>query len=244
MVKAEFVPAIGEQLIAAWIRRIEYKGFDLKFFTDKSHFQTNIALQSAYYGVNGSAKNMPFKELIKFPKSKVMVGDSVDSNETIIIRKKGEITFQNVFIGDFVDNILNNKFNISLSGHEFLDIIDFEVLTLDNNFMVSWKDIKQVIRHKTNKKGLQIQTIGGKSILLTKDHSLMQFDTIDKLKSIKCSELENDKKENKYIISYDKLNLGETNLEKISGKVKYFNKEEDYQFYLEKDELTFIGFFI
>ena len=56
MSKAEFVPAIGEQFNSVWKRGLSYNGFDMKFFTKKSHFEMDIALQSCYYGMEGVGK--------------------------------------------------------------------------------------------------------------------------------------------------------------------------------------------
>jgi len=76
MVKASYTPAIGEQFNSIWKRQLEYNGYDLKFFTPKSHFQNDIALQSSYYAINGVGKNNNYRDLIKFPKDKLLMGDS------------------------------------------------------------------------------------------------------------------------------------------------------------------------
>ncbi len=73
-----YIPAIGEQLNSCWIRKLEFKGYDLKFFTEKSHFEHNIALQSCFYGVNGVGKRAKgtFRDMIGFPKDKIFFTDS------------------------------------------------------------------------------------------------------------------------------------------------------------------------
>ena len=81
MSSPQFVPAIGEQFNSVWRRQLEYKGFDLKFFTPKSHYEHDIALQSCYYGIEGVGKHakangMTFREMIGFPKDKTFVSDS------------------------------------------------------------------------------------------------------------------------------------------------------------------------
>jgi len=89
MSEAKYVPAIGEQFNSVWTRGenkegITFKGkddkeYDMKFFTDKSHFEHDIALQSCYYGINGvgrKATDKTYRELIGFPKHKTLVGDS------------------------------------------------------------------------------------------------------------------------------------------------------------------------
>jgi len=83
MSKAEFVPAIGEQFNSVWNRGLKYKGkdgkeYDMKFFTKDSHYEHNVALQSCYYGIYGVGKNAStnFREMIGYPKDKILVGDS------------------------------------------------------------------------------------------------------------------------------------------------------------------------
>jgi queuine/archaeosine tRNA-ribosyltransferase len=83
MSKALYVPAIGEQFNSVWARKLVYKGkdgreFDMKFFTEQSHFQLPVALQSAYYGLNGVNKRHEdhYREMVKYPKDKILVGDS------------------------------------------------------------------------------------------------------------------------------------------------------------------------
>lgn len=83
MNKAIYVPAIGEQFNSVWLRGLKYKGkdgkeYDMKFFTNESHFNMNVALQSAYYGINGVGKNksMKYRNMIGFPHDKILIGDS------------------------------------------------------------------------------------------------------------------------------------------------------------------------
>lgn len=83
MSEATYVPAIGEQFNSVWARGLTYKGkdgkeYDMKFFTDKSHFQFNVALQSSYYGINGVNKRHEehYREMVQYPKDKILVGDS------------------------------------------------------------------------------------------------------------------------------------------------------------------------
>jgi hypothetical protein len=176
MAKALYIPAQGEQLNSVIVRDLNYKGFDLKYFTDKSHFKMPALLQSAYYGIYGVGKRFEgnYRETLGIPKETLMVGDSVDKEETIIIRKVGEENFQNQQIGEFVDTFMFNK-EISDSGHEFNNNIDYEVLTIDDDMKVCCKKINQVIRHKVNKQSIEIVTTGGKQIKITADHSLMQI---------------------------------------------------------------------
>lgn len=68
MNKAIYIPAIGEQFVSVWKRGLDYKNFDIKFFTEKSHFNYPYGLQSMYYGITNSPINSEktYKELIGF----------------------------------------------------------------------------------------------------------------------------------------------------------------------------------
>ncbi len=97
MSKAEFVPAIGEQLNSVWNRGLKYKGkdgkeLDMKFFTPDSHFEYNIALQSCYYGLTGVGKNKDkkFRDIINYPKDKTLIGDS-GGFQIASFKKRGEV---------------------------------------------------------------------------------------------------------------------------------------------------------
>jgi len=239
MVVANFVPAIGEQFVSVWKRKLNYKGFDLKFFTDKSHFNYDFALQTAFYGITNS-RGQNYRDMIGYDKSKTLVGDSIDYNSCIIVRKIGEENFSYIKIGEFTDKFINQKKIVSKYGHELNNNINYEVLTLDKNFKTTWKKIRQVIRHKTTKKALDIFTIGGKNIILTKDHSLMQFKNINELESKECSKL----KIKDYIIGYDKLNLPEIDITNIKIPIKYYNEDEIFNFKIDKLSLIFLGCYI
>lgn len=73
---ALYVPAIGEQFNSCWNRKLNYKDFDLKFFTKKSHFNYDIALQCAYYGIKKDNNGKTYRENIEFNKNKTLIGDS------------------------------------------------------------------------------------------------------------------------------------------------------------------------
>lgn len=90
MSKAEFVPAIGEQLNSVWKRGLDYHGFDMKFFSDKSHFKYGLGLQSCYYGIEGVGKGQHFRDLIKYPKENMLIGDS-GGFQIASFKKKGEV---------------------------------------------------------------------------------------------------------------------------------------------------------
>ena len=97
MSNATFVPAIGEQFNSVWDRKKLFKGkdgkeYDLKFFTENSHFQIESALQSAYYGLNGVGKEngKTFREMIGWPKDRILIGDS-GGFQIASFKKRGEV---------------------------------------------------------------------------------------------------------------------------------------------------------
>lgn len=92
MSKANYVPAIGEQFNSVWNRGLNYNGKDMKFFTDKSHFNYNFGLQSCYYGINGVGKNAvtTYRDMINWPKDKLLIGDS-GGFQIASFKKRGEV---------------------------------------------------------------------------------------------------------------------------------------------------------
>jgi hypothetical protein len=76
--KAVYVPAIGEQFASVWNRKLSYKGKDLKFFTNDSHFKMPAGLQSAYYGLYGVGKKIKttYKEEFNIPDDFIFIADS------------------------------------------------------------------------------------------------------------------------------------------------------------------------
>lgn len=92
MSKAEFVPAIGEQLNSVWKRGLKYKEFDMKFFTENSHYEHNIALQSCYYGMNGVGRkeDRSYRDIVGYPKDKLLITDS-GGFQLATFRKRGEV---------------------------------------------------------------------------------------------------------------------------------------------------------
>ena len=76
--KATLAPAIGEQLRHCWTKGLEYNGFDLKWWTDKSHFKHDISLQSVYYAKEGKYKDIttPYKEQVGMGKDHTLIFDS------------------------------------------------------------------------------------------------------------------------------------------------------------------------
>jgi len=97
MNKAIYVPAIGEQFNSVWNRGLKYKGkdgkeYDMKFFTNESHFKMPIVLQSAYYGMYGVGRNakVNYRQMVNIPKDILLIGDS-GGFQIASFAKKGEV---------------------------------------------------------------------------------------------------------------------------------------------------------
>lgn len=78
MSEAIFLPAWGDQFSSAIKRGIEYKGRDVRWFTNKSLFQYKYGLQTVYYG-RAWTKDCPdktFREVMGIPDDFLLVGDS------------------------------------------------------------------------------------------------------------------------------------------------------------------------
>jgi hypothetical protein len=64
-----------------------------------------------------------------------------------------------------------SKIKTESYGHEMIDVLNLECLTLKDNKIKMGK-IKRLIRHKTNKKMYKIR-VNGKEIITTEDHGIM-----------------------------------------------------------------------
>lgn len=73
--KAIFVPAIADLFRnKQWKSNYLYKDHDIRFFTDKSFFQYNIALTSTYYEIEHSTND--FRLEYKYPNNYTLIADS------------------------------------------------------------------------------------------------------------------------------------------------------------------------
>jgi tRNA-guanine family transglycosylase len=67
-----FVPAIGPQYYTFWRRNDEYNGNDFKWYTDKSYFQYNYGLISAFFGTRCN----DYRNVVGWPSDRILIGDS------------------------------------------------------------------------------------------------------------------------------------------------------------------------
>jgi len=102
-------------------------------------------------------------------KVKVIYGDSVIAGTNIWIKNKsGEIYEEKI------ENLFKNVDTID--GDKEYDLLeDLQTLTIDNYGKSVWKNIKYVVRHKTNKKIYNISATNYWNINVTEDHSLMGY---------------------------------------------------------------------
>lgn len=97
MSEANYIPAEGEQFINCWTRGLTFKGkdnkeYDMKHFTDKSHFNYPFALQSCYYGLLGdkNRNGKTYREAIGFGKNQLLLTDSAGF-QLASFKKRGEV---------------------------------------------------------------------------------------------------------------------------------------------------------
>jgi tRNA-guanine family transglycosylase len=61
----------------------------MKFFTENSFFNHNFALQSCWYGLNGVSKKQKYRDMIDYPKDKILITDSAGF-QIASFKKRGE----------------------------------------------------------------------------------------------------------------------------------------------------------
>ncbi|WP_457615092.1 replication factor C small subunit [Methanopyrus sp.] len=104
---------------------------------------------------------------------------SVSANTPILVRRSGEIlrvTFEDL-----------DRWYFGNRGGEYVDTHDLEVLTVDNNFSVTWAPVSKLIRHRA-RKILRVHLEDG-TIELTGNHAVMILDE-NGLRAVKASEIE------------------------------------------------------
>lgn len=110
---------------------------------------------------------------------RVIYGDSVTGNTPLLLQKDGQVYIETI------ENIFDESKKIEYPGFKIFDktvklekeysITDFKVWT-----DIGWKEIKKVIRHKTDKKIYRVLTHTG-CIDVSEDHSLIR-DSYEKVK--------------------------------------------------------------
>lgn len=119
-------------------------------------------------------------------------GNSIGKDELIYIMKNGKHV--SMKISDFVNSIFKNATNIISNGEtEFIELDDtVDILTLSTNIntgMSEFKRIYAVSRYKTDKKIYQINGKDGSSIIVTEDHSLLNFDKSGNIIQVRPKEM-------------------------------------------------------
>ncbi|MBL7147686.1 MAG: Flp pilus assembly complex ATPase component TadA, partial [Nanoarchaeota archaeon] len=118
----------------------------------------------------------------------ISIEDSVLPESQILYRQNKIL--KKTTIGNLVDDqIENNKLSL-LNGTEVSHNVNaIEVFSMDSNGKIKLTKPSSFIRHKVNKKILDIKLASGRNISVTKDHSL--FSMIDnKIKEVKGHELD------------------------------------------------------
>ncbi len=157
----------------------------------------------------------------------VIYGDSVTKDTEIILQNSsGEIEFKK--IGE-----LFTKAQTTSAGKEYCFNSIYKVLTLDKDGNSCFKDIKYVMRHKTDKKIYRIYFTNEQYIETTEDHSLIGY--INKQKNQNLSDLERLKE-------VSPLEIGEKINTIVSLKVIPRKKTESRKY--PKEVYEFMGLFI
>lgn len=131
------------QLLQEMIRKI---GYECEFiFSSVDKMQRKVHIQN-----------------VRERKLKIIIGTSLDYNETIWIRNSKKIV-DLVKIGDFVEKYLNG----------FDD--NYETLSFSNDKIV-WKKITHVHKHKCQNEVLRTRLKSGRLAQVTENHSLISYD--------------------------------------------------------------------
>jgi len=99
----------------------------------------------------------------------VKYGDSVVKDTIVLVKNEsGEISFEKI------ENLFKNV-DCSEGDKEYYLPKNIQTLTIDKNGKSVWRQIKNVMRHKTNKKVKKVSITNQWSVSVTEDHSLMGF---------------------------------------------------------------------
>lgn len=110
------------------------------------------------------------KKLIEDNYHKMVVyGDSITANRFVTIMNNGRIEIKNIE-ELFLENAQKTE---TARDKEFINLEGYKALTLNpNTKKAEWMPIKQIIRHKTNKKIFRMNQKFGESVV-TEDHSII-----------------------------------------------------------------------
>lgn len=155
---------------------------------------------------------------------------SVSKDTPILVRIKGEVrrvTFEelgNLFFGKSKKEVEKKK------------IEGVEILSIDDNYKITWKRASRILRHKTDKI-LRVHLEGGGMLKLTGNHSVISLDESGNLIQKSASELKKDD----YLISFVGILEGSRN--SISLDSMDLNENISWAFgaYLAEGALGFRG---
>ncbi len=134
----------------------------------------------------------------------ITVEDSVTGDASIIVKRNN--LYEKTTIGKLVDEQIRKFGFIDSDGREKAFNLDkMEVFSLNKEGKIILSQPSRFIRHKNIKDIYEVETASGKSIKVTKDHSLFSLDVNNLIKSVKPTNL----KENDFIAIPRKLKFGE-----------------------------------
>jgi len=133
---------------------------------------------------------------LKNKEIRVVYGDSVSSDTSIIIRHDNLVKIVNIkdLFGEYSKEICKK------GNHEYKKLNNIECLSITKNGICEWKKANFVKRHPFDGNILEVETQRGK-ISVTKNHSL--YTISDGLKEVLCSELNHKPKNIAHISNYN-----------------------------------------
>ncbi|MFH1521846.1 MAG: ATPase, T2SS/T4P/T4SS family [archaeon] len=133
----------------------------------------------------------------------ITVEDSVSGDASILIWRKG--VYEKISIGSLVDMQIDKYGFVDADGREkAFNLEGIKVFSFNRDGRVALSKPSKFIRHKNTKDVYEVETISGKKIKVTKDHSLFSLDVDNLIRTIKPTYL----KEKDFIAIPRKLNFG------------------------------------
>ncbi|MHA1409121.1 MAG: DNA polymerase domain-containing protein [Candidatus Odinarchaeia archaeon] len=96
----------------------------------------------------------------------VLYGDSVAKDTVVYLEDKKEVEINELF----------KRIDFTNNGKEYYYPKNLRVLTLNENGKTCFRNIKYIMRHKTNKKMYRIQLTDSLFVDITEDHSIIGYD--------------------------------------------------------------------
>lgn len=146
---------------------------------------------------------------------------SINSEERIIVRDLKKDQIRTIEIGEFVDRLAEEYDIRKIKNSEVIRVPEnlYQAPSLNKDGSIEWKPIREVSRHSSPKKLLEIKTSSGRTIKATDHHSFVKREN-GKIKPVKGREL----RKGDRIPVIRKLPVPSSNKE--LNMVRYFDKDK------------------